>query len=184
MPFLNQDSLSLNIFEYVDESFSSLPLKEFKYKRWDWALQEGVHESVRPLLLKMLDLMPPDKDLRWLVDYKVRDLKAGDCGCVLEGWHLDVVTDPNHNTKPDFHLIYSTEVGTDFLTNPIYFDKDVNHFKKGLEIYNDEYLESQAISAKPNWVSAYNRFQLHRGPRIMKNCRRMLLRVTATQVIK
>ncbi len=184
MPLLNQDSLCLDIFEYWNESFVSLPLKEFKYKRWDWALQEGVHESVRPLLSKMLDLMPPDNDFRWLVDYKVRDLKVGDCGCALEGWHLDVVTDPNHNSKPDFHLIYSTEIGTDFLTNPIYFDRDVTHFKKGLEIYNEEYLESQAVSAKPNWVSAYNRFQLHRGPRIVKDCRRMLLRVTATQVIK
>ena len=184
MPFLNEESLSLNIFEYWDEAFASLPLKEFKYKRWDWALQEGVHESVRPLLTKMLDLMPPDEDMRWLVDYKVRDLKVGDCGCALEGWHLDVVTNPNHNTKPDFHLIYSTEFGTDFLTNPIYFDKDIDHFDKCISIYNFEYLESQTISANANCVSAYSRFQLHRGPKVTRDCRRMLLRVTATQVIK
>jgi hypothetical protein len=187
MLLLNKDSLELNIFEYWDEAFASLPVEEFKYKRWDWAFDKGVPEVVKPLLQKMLDLMAvcDDKSLRWLVDYKVRDLKAGDCGCALEGWHLDVVTNPWHESKPDFHLIYSTEIGTDFLTQPIPCFPEDTHFKQCLDPFNLEYLEQhKAVSSKPNHVSAYNRWQLHRGPIVKKDCKRMLLRVTATEVIK
>lgn len=57
-------------------------------------------------------------------------------------------------------------------------------FEKWISISNFEYLESQTISANANCVSAYSRFQLHRGPKVTRDCRRMLLRVTATQVIK
>ena len=111
MIILNKDSLELDLFEYVEEAFASLPVQMFKYKRWDWAY-ENVPDVVKPLLTKMFDVMPPDQDMKWLVDYKVRDLKVGDCGCALDGWHLDVVENPWHESKPDFHLIYSTEFGT------------------------------------------------------------------------
>lgn len=186
MLILNKDSLDLNIFEYWDEAFASLPVQEFKYKRWDWAFDKGVPKVVQPLLQKMLDLMAvyDDKSLRWLVDYKVRDLKAGDCGCTREGWHLDVVENPWHESKPDFHLIYSTEIGTDFLTRKVPVFPDEDHFNKTLSIYDPEALESFAVSSKPNHVSTYNRFQLHRGPIVKKDCRRMLLRLTATEVIR
>lgn len=187
MLLLNKDSLELNIFEYWDEAFASLSVQEFKYKRWDWAFDKGVPEVVKPLLQKMFDLMERSDDeghVRWLVDYKVRDLKAGDCGCALEGWHLDVVTNPWHDSKPDFHLIYSTEIGTDFLTRKIPVFPDEDHFSKTLSIYNTESLEKDVVSSKPNHVSAYNRWQLHRGPIVKKDCKRMLLRVTATEVIK
>lgn len=184
MLLLNKDSLSLNIFEYQEEAFASLPVQEFKYKTWGWALEIGVPKAVKPLLEKMLDLMPPDEDMKWLVDYKVRDLKAGDCGCMLEGWHLDVVENPWHNSKPDFHLIFSTEIGTNFLTQPIPCLEGDTHFLRCLEPFSLEALEAKVVSSKPNYVSAYNRFQLHRGPIVKKDCRRMLLRVTATEVIK
>ncbi|MNF84147.1 hypothetical protein D3C85_755680 [compost metagenome] len=185
MILLNKDSLALNIFEYWDEAFASLPVQEFKYKRWDWAYDKGVPKVVNPLLQKMFDLMPPDQDLRWLVDYKVRELKAGDCGCKLEGWHLDVVESPWHDSKPDFHLIYSTEVGTDFLAQPIPSFQDDGHFLRSLEPFNLDYLENhRVVSSKPNHVSAYNRYQLHRGPIVKRDCKRMLLRLTATEVIK
>ena len=188
MILLNKDSLELDIFEYWDEAFASLPVQEFKYKRWDWAFDRGVPKAVQPLLEKMFDLMEASDNeghTRWLVDYKVRDLKSGDCGCKLEGWHLDVVENPWHDSRPDFHLIYSTEVGTDFLTQPVPCFPEDNHFKQCLDPFNLEYLESnKVVSSKPNYVSAYSRFQLHRGPIVKKDCRRMLLRVTATEVIK
>lgn len=183
--YLNLNSLYLNIFEWEDEAFASLPVKEFKYKRWDWAYEKGIDKTVQPLLEKMFDNIPVCyKDMNWLVDYKVRDLVAGDCGCALEGWHTDVVSNPNHPTKPDYHLIYSTVQGTDFLTKPLIYYKEDNHFKHVLEDYDLVDLESHSYSAKANAVHGYNRFQLHRGPKIMKDCRRMLLRLTATEVIR
>lgn len=185
MIILNQDSLDLNVFEYWDEAFASLPVQMFKYKQWDWAYK-NVPDSVKPLLQQMLDLMAvtAKHNLKWLVDYKVRDLKAGDCGCILDGWHLDVVENPWHNSKPDVHMIYSTEFGTEFLTRKIPVHEDEHHFKDTLSIYNLEALESNVVRSKPNNVSVYNRFQLHRGPRVTRDCKRMLLRLTATEVIK
>lgn len=183
MLLLNKDSLELDLFEYVDESFGSLPVQEFKYKRWDWAW-ETVPSSVADLMTLIFDRIPKDDDMRWLVDYKVRDLKAGDCGCTLEGWHLDVTENPNHKSKPDVHLIYSTEIGTDFLTQPMYVSPSHTHFSQVIAPFNLNTLESKVVQAKPNTVSMYNRFQMHRGPRILKDCRRMLLRITATEVIR
>lgn len=183
--YLNLNSLSMNVFEWEDEAFASLPLKEFKYKRWDWAFDRGVDKSVQPLLEKMFDNIPDShKDMRWLVDYKVRDLVAGDCGCGLEGWHTDVVTNPNHPTKPDYHLIYSTIQGTDFLTKPIVVCQEDSHFMHCLETEHTTELEKYSLSAPANAVHAYNRWQLHRGPKIIKDCRRMLLRLTDTEVIR
>tara|TARA_Y100000114_G_C11764120_1_gene332338 strand:+ start:31577 stop:32152 length:576 start_codon:yes stop_codon:yes gene_type:complete len=182
--YLNKDSLSLDLFEYRDEAFASLPVQEFKYKRWDWAFDKGVHKSVQPLLEKMLDMMSliDDKGMRWLVDYKVRDLKVGDCGCILEGWHLDVVSNPNHKSNPDHHLIYSTEFGTDFVAQPIEYTATTNHFNSCLSDLDAESLPY--VTAKPSHISAYNRFQLHRGPIVTRDCRRMLLRLTATEVVR
>ncbi|MNF90554.1 hypothetical protein D3C84_731210 [compost metagenome] len=183
MLFLNRDSSCLNVFEWKDESFGSLPLQEFKYKRWDWAY-ENVPDQVKPLLERMFDLMPLDEDMRWLVDFKVRDLKAGDCGCKIEGWHLDVVSNPNHKSKPDFHLLYTTEFGTEFLTTHMIVDPSDTHFNHAIDCFNLGAVERYKTSAKPNHVSAYNRFQLHRAPIVPQDCRRMLLRVTATEVIR
>lgn len=183
---LNDDSLELNIFEYWDEAFASLPVQMFKYKRFDWAY-DNLPSPVKPLLEKMMDKMTElDKhNLKWVVDYKVRDLKEGDCGCMLDGWHLDVVENPWHDSKPDLHLIYSTEIGTEFLTKKIPVLPEDTHFVKILEPYNQSYIDEHFVeSSKPNHVSFYNRFQLHRAPVVNKDCKRMLLRLTSTEVIK
>lgn len=183
---LNKDSLQLNLLNYWDEAFASLPVQMFKYKRWDWAAEQGVPNSVRPLLERMFDLMAvyDTEGLNWVVDYKVRELRDGACGCPLEGWHMDVVTNPHHNSRPDIHLIYSTDIGTEFLTQPIVFDESDIHFKHCLDRHNLSLLEDKVIKAEPNTVSMYNRFQLHRGPVVIKDCKRVLLRLTATEVIK
>lgn len=182
---LNHDSLKLNIAEYWDEAFASLPAQMFKYMRWDRAFTL-LPPSVQPLLEQMFDLMSKEDTggMQWFVDYKVRDLSEGDCGCPLDGWHLDVVTNPWHKSKPDIHMIYSTEIGTEFLVRKMPVFPDEDSFNKTLSIYNPEALERDVVRAKPNHISMYNRFQLHRGPVVNKPCKRMLLRLTATEVIK
>lgn len=174
------DNLKLNLWEgsvYTE----LLPLSEFKYKRWDWAYQCGVHESVKPILDVMFDLASKeDNSYKWLVDYKVRDLKAGDCGCSLDFWHLDVTENPNHPTKPDIHYLYSTHFGTEFITTPMdVFEEDIS-FKQVL----GRNLDFEYLTAKPNTINRYTRANLHRGPRVTEDCRRMLLRLTLTEVIK
>ena len=175
-----EGSLSLNLWE--DQSdLSSLPLREFKYKHWDWAYEQGVHESVRPILDKMFELASCEgRSYRWLVDYKVRDLEKGDCGCPLDFWHLDVVENPWHESKPDIHYLFSTEVGTEFITTPMEVTEADTSFKGVVERSSG----FSVVQAAPNTISKYGRFNLHRGPRVAKDCRRMLLRLTLTEVIK
>lgn len=178
--FLNPSgSVKLNLARFDIDS-NSLPLSEFKYKRWDWAYEKGVHERVRPILEKMFDLTPNEERYKWVVDYKVRDLKAGDCGCPLDFWHLDVTKNPNHPTLPDIHFLFATEFGTEFITTPMSFSKEDSSFEAVLE-RNREF---DYLVAEPNTISSYTRFNLHRGPVVNKDCRRLLLRLTLTEVIK
>lgn len=177
------DSLKLNLWEgFVDTSL--LPLQELKYCPLikAYTLIPGI---VLPILDKIVDLVDFSSDQSWrgmrlLVDYKVRDLKVGDCGCPLDFWHLDVTENPNHPTKPDIHYLYSTHFGTEFITTPMnVFEEDIS-FKQVLG-RNDKF---DYLTARPNTISRYTRANLHRGPRVTEDCRRMLLRLTLTDVIK
>lgn len=183
--YLNKDSLKLDIFEYWDESFSSLPLQEIKYGKFLQSFNL-LPTPVKPLCLKMEEILHKEKlssnKYKLLIDYKVRELKSGSCGCMLEGWHLDVVENPNHKSNPDLHAIYSTEVGTNFVIFPMEVYPSDRHFKHVLERY--ENTNVSFVRSKQNNIHMYNRFQLHSGPKIEKDCRRMVLRLTLTEVIK
>lgn len=174
------DSLKLNLWEgFVDTSL--LPLQELKYCPLIKAYTL-IPEQAFPILDKMVDFSMEQEwyDYRLLVDYKVRDLKAGDCGCPLDFWHLDVTENPNHPTKPDIHYLYSTQFGTEFITTPMDVFKEDIIFKQVL----DRHKEFEYLTAKPNTINRYTRANLHRGPRVTEDCRRMLLRLTLTEVIK
>ena len=109
-----------------------------------------------------------------LVDYRVVDLKAGDCGCKLDNWHIDVVRNPNHKSRPDRHLIFSTIIGTEFIDEPLECNTDD---------FSDINTNDVAIwSAPVNSIVIYNRFHLHRGPIVKEDCRRVLIRITQTDV--
>ena len=174
------NSLKLNLWEgFVDTSL--LPLQELKYCPLIKAYTL-IPEQVLTLLDKMVDLSTEYEwcGYRLLVDYKVRDLKAGDCGCPLDFWHLDVTENPNHPTKPDIHYLYSTHFGTEFITTPMGVVEDDTSFKQVLGRNKDfDYL-----TVKSNTINKYTRANLHRGPRVTEDCRRMLLRLTLTEVIK
>ncbi|MNL01291.1 hypothetical protein D3C87_1217560 [compost metagenome] len=113
------------------------------------------------------------------VDLKVYDLKAGDFTCI-PGWHIDTVTDPRHDSRPENHLIYTNVYGTDFVTTPIAFSEEKTHFSQVIaEIPEDNYL-----TAAPNSIYQYGRFHLHRGAQVAADCRRVLVRITETDVIR
>lgn len=174
------NSLKLNLWEgFVDTSL--LPLQELKYCPLIKACTL-IPEHVLTILDEMVDFSMEQEwtGMRLLVDYKVRDLKAGDCGCPLDFWHLDVTENPNHPTKPDIHYLYSTHFGTEFITTPMdVFEEDIS-FKQVL----DRHKGFEYLTAKPNTINRYTRANLHRGPRVTEDCRRMLLRLTLTEVIK
>jgi hypothetical protein len=111
-----------------------------------------------------------------LLDFKVRQLDEGDCGCPLEGWHIDVTRNPNHPSKSDRHLIYSTIVGTEFLLDKIETDA-IDFAEVGLEG------KSNIWQAPANSIVAYDRLNLHRGPIVREPCKRVLIRLTQTDII-
>lgn len=179
--YLNPEgSFKLNLLEWEDEAFSSLPLQEIKYGRWDKSYHL-VPTPVKQLLQRMFAMMSTlgSEDREWYVDYKVRDLKVGDCGCAIPGWHTDVVSNPWHKSKPDVHLLFTTEVGTDIAIEQLEVFESDKHFNDVLKRHKN----IEFVTAKPNTVSMYGRWNLHRAPIVQKDCRRMLLRLTATKVI-
>lgn len=173
------DSLNLDLWEGAVNT-ASLPLQELKYCPLAKAYLQLPDEAAN-VLHRMLGFASDDswERMKLLVDYKVRDLKEGDCGCALDFWHLDVTSNPNHPTNPDIHYLYATDFGTEFITTPMDFFEDDVHFTDVLE-RNKDFVYA---TAKPNTISKYTRFNLHRGPIVTRDCRRMLLRLTLTEVI-
>jgi hypothetical protein len=109
------------------------------------------------------------------IDYKVRELNTGDCGCPLEQWHIDVTKNPLHDSRPDIHFIFSTVIGTEFMLDEISCVED--DFSK-LKLPSNP----RIFQAMPNSIVQYNRFNMHRGPIVKEPCRRVLIRVTQTDV--
>lgn len=173
-------SIKTNLAVFDTKGFDNLPLDHFKYVRWKTAYEQ-LPTLVKPILEKMFDLMPEDQDMNWVVDYKVRDLKKGDCGVQLEGWHLDCVTNPWHKTKPETHLLFSTHFGTEYILDELEVKEDEKHFSQVLKRYGSDYWYT---TVKPNTITQYGRFNLHRAPIVKQDCRRVTLRLTQTEVIK
>lgn len=111
---------------------------------------------------------------RIVVDLKVREHDEGECVCI-PGWHLDCTVNPNHSSRPENHIIYSTVVGTEFVAEPVYAG-DATHFR---EVLRDDFA---TIAYPPNSIVQYSR-DLHRGPLMPRKGRRILLRITETDII-
>lgn len=135
------------------------PVVELLTQMYQWV--EGKHKSIR-------------------VDLKVYDLQAGDYTCI-PGWHIDTVTNPRHNSLPENHLIYTNVFGTEFCATPVEFGEEQTHFN---EVVQNLPAESKYLAAKPNSIYQYGRFHLHRGPQVSHACRRVLVRITETDVVK
>lgn len=134
------------------------PAVELLTQMYQWV--EGKHKSIR-------------------VDLKVYDLRAGEHTCI-PGWHIDTVTNPRHDSLPENHLIYTNVYGTDFVSTPIPFSEEKTHFSQVIaEIPEDNYL-----TATPNSIYQYGRFHLHRGAKVATDCRRVLVRITETDIIR
>ena len=145
--------------------------KKFKEQNWLDMPQQAAH--VLDEMFKYLTLQY--KSIYF--DFKVYDLKEGDCGCALPEWHIDVTPDPNHSTKECRHLIYTTEIGTEFLLDEIVVDRHVRDFRELLPIKGNNTLQ-----VPPNTISLYHRSNVHRAPIMVKDCKRVMIRLTETDV--
>lgn len=91
---------------------------------------------------------------------------------------------PNHDEETDYHLIYTTEVGTEFLLNKIAINNEDTTFHDALKRFSDSQETPEIHQALPDTVSLFKRLQLHRGAVVEKDHRRMLVRLTLTKIIK
>ncbi len=182
MKLNTKGSLITKIKQY-NPPVSELPLCYMKYVTPHKAL-EDLPKYTNDILMDMIDIMSLLKDskMHWLVDYKVVDLRKGDCGVKLEGWHLDCVSDPWHKSKPETHLLFSTDFGTEYIVDELDVKENEHHFCDVLNRYNNYPFVIR--QAQPYTITQYGRFNLHRAPIVTKDCRRMTLRLTQTEIIK
>lgn len=174
MAILNVNSPILLCEGYAYD-WTDVPESLHKYKVFSPMIVAKLPWQARRILDRMEEYLEQDYK-NTLLDFKVRTLNAGECGCPLEGWHIDVTRNPNHNSKPDRHIIYSTIVGTEFMTDRI--ETDAQDFAN-VDIPHDVKIWRSPADS----IVMYDRFNLHRGPIVEKPCKRVLIRLTQTDII-
>lgn len=166
--------LQTNLLSFPDLDPSSFPLAFIKYQNIERVLRDLPME-IQTIACEMVSLFGSvSSDYRILIDYKVRDLKKGETGCPIPGWHLDYTENPNNILPIEEHLIFTTHVGTEFITTPMDVEENDIHFSMVLKrnsVYN-------FIAAEPNSVTKYSRLNLHRCPIMFKDCRRLVMRIS------
>lgn len=120
---------------------------------------------------------------RVLIDIKVQDLKPGMPTCI-PGWHCDSVVDVNHPSRPEVHHLFVTgfDALTQFIDEPIELnypkDAPLSHLQEQIKAINPKSRTLQSAT----WTT-YGRTDFHRGAITRKAHRRLLVRVTETDLI-
>lgn len=154
-----------------------LPLQEIKYGSYKKIAKDAPDDVVK-LVDQMMGYI--DKDMPIRIDYRVRDLKSGQHGCMLPDWHMDCVTNPFHDSRPETHLIYSNVCGTLFMTDELDVREDETHFRSTIKRHGGPFSH---IQAEDNRVYMFNRFNLHASPVMTRDCRRVIIRLTKSEVV-
>lgn len=150
---------------------------------------EAVRAAATPYLAKLLDLAPLVGDRRHvLVELRVTDLEPG----VTPGqatWHIDTVGEPWHDSAPERHHLF---VGSDaclpeFLAEPVTLDVPADGGAYARMQALDDLLRALApatVVAPSCRFVTYGRLSLHRARPALRAGRRLLLRVTETDVVR
>lgn len=163
-------SIEMNLFTW--EVPDNLPEQEFKYENPKKVL-DGIPPEMVELVQKMIDEVRKYDSRSIVVDYKVRNLKAGQPGARIYGYHLDCCNDMHDDFEPETHIIFSTIQGTSFVTNPI----NTSIYQNISDVLKNEVLieEVGAVGTAHKYTSKV----LHNCPIIEQDCQRLLIRITA-----
>jgi hypothetical protein len=168
------ENLEFNLLSFPNLNTTSLPLAFIKYQKLEKVV-DILPQGVQEIISCMLPLFTQRTGkCKILVDYKVRDLRKGEAGCPLSGWHLDFTKNPNDSRSSEEHLIFSTHQGTEFITTPM----EVNPLDKCFSEVLARNSGYDFTAAKPSTVTRYGRLNLHRSPVMQEDCRRVVLRLT------
>lgn len=148
-------------------------LEDMPADDWKYADVEHVYPRTSTLVRAIIDATPLQGGFRnTLIDVKVQDLTPEICSC-LPGWHLDGVpfsTDLHHLCVLNGPL-------TEFVAEPI-------------QITNLNLLQSQVPqsvrvrSIEPEAITTFTSHDLHRGVHATEPTRRLLVRLTETNLIQ
>lgn len=123
-----------------------------------------------------------------VVDVKVTDIEPGRPPCI-PGWHCDSVLDPRHPSRPEVHHLFVTGSAslTEFVDGPVELEigpaRSPQAFLREVNRQLEE-LAPRVRSAPSCRLVEYGRFHLHRGALGRGRERRLLVRVTETDLIR
>lgn len=158
------------------------PILLFKNTLYDYAIK-----NTSSYVKEVLSLAPiTHKRKNIVVDIKVHDIETGKFPC-LPGWHCDTVIDPFHESPGEIHHIFVTGGSslTEFISEPVKLNIP-NKTTNALKIMRDQ-LETKVFDVKSlpscQFVT-YGRWDFHRASAGKYPERRLLVRVTETDIIK
>lgn len=152
----------LHLSEWVDY-LDYFPSEDFKYADLNF-----VYPRTSSLVRQIVDKAPiTGRFKRVLIDVKVQDLHPGICSC-LPGWHLD----GSMREMEIHHLCVLNGPQTEFIDEPLFLDRR--------HLIPDNV---RVASAREGFITTFTTFDFHRGVYATKPTRRLLVRLTETNII-
>jgi hypothetical protein len=169
---LVQSPVELSDFEY--------PTVNWKYASLEYVLK---HRSTNETLRYIISQCPIRKQhKRVLIDVKVQNLVPSKTSCI-PGWHLDGPENPLHPSRPEVHHLYIHEKGgeTEFIADS--FELGIDGGMKQHEIVKMIPENVSVTKSVAGCFTSFTRFDFHRGINVKKPMKRLLIRLTETDLI-
>ena len=153
----------LQLSEWIDH-LDYFPSEDFKYADLNF-----VYPRTSSLVRQIVDKAPiTGRFKRVLIDIKVQDLHPEICSC-LPGWHLD----GSMQEIEVHHLCVLNGPQTEFIDQPLFLDQNHN-------IPDDV----RVAPAREGFITTFTSLDFHRGVFATKPTRRLLVRLTETNIIQ
>jgi hypothetical protein len=166
---------------------SPVELSTFEYPtvNWKYASLEHVleHPSTNQTLRDIIFQCPVmNQHKRVLIDVKVQNLFPSKTSCI-PGWHLDGPENPLHPSRPELHHLYIHEKGgeTEFIADS--FELAIDSNMKQREIVKLIPENVSVTKSVAGCFATFTRFDFHRGINVKKPMKRLLVRLTETDLI-
>lgn len=159
------------------------PTIQFKYASFEHA-----YKNTTDYVRDILTAAPvKNKHKHVVVDIKITDIEKNKPPC-LPGWHCDTVIDPFNETQPENHYLFVSGQAslTEFIGSPITLEVDAQLKQQKLlasfreQIDNIEHLVWKMPSCQ---LGFYGRFHFHRGSIGLFDEKRLLVRITETDIL-
>jgi len=180
--------------------FNNLPLKSsaqfeqpdvsaFKTKTYKGATLKCALENSNDYIREVINSIELNGNRKnVLVDIKIHDIEKGKYPCI-PGWHCDTVVNPLEESEDEIHHIFVTGYAslTEFISEPISLEVDETKTHQSLlKTFQDQIdLINPRFESIPSCrITTYGRRDFHRGAIGKMNDKRLLIRVTESNILK